>query len=131
LTAVASVDDLFGVQVNSEDFGGRHGLVGGGRWRPFALHEAQRGLPSVVTADGKSSAGSVVAGSQCRMVELQGKRLRVSAIVGQHAAPVDAQQLVQTLGGAQRDVGHFRGGWCGQRVEVQLSRGGVADVNAV
>jgi hypothetical protein len=41
------------------------------------------------------------------------------AFVGQEAAPLGAQQFVQTLGGAQRNVRHFRGGWCGERVKVE------------
>jgi hypothetical protein len=44
LTAITSVDDSFGVQVNSEDFGCWHVLARRGGGSHCAVHEAQRRL---------------------------------------------------------------------------------------
>lgn len=83
-----------------------------------------------VTADGKSSIGRAVTGGQGGVLDLKLGRLRVGAFVGQQAAPLGAQQLVQTLGCARRDVRHFRGRRCGERVKVE-GGGGVANVDGV
>lgn len=90
LTAVTSVDHLFGVQINSQNFGCWHGLARGGRTRPFALHQAQRRLTLSVTTDGKSSTGCVVTGSQWGVLELSSGRLQVGGFIAQQGAPLSA-----------------------------------------